>query len=31
MQKRGKNNCPMCRSPSVLAANRGEWLLPSQN
>ncbi|KXN82923.1 hypothetical protein AN958_02006 [Leucoagaricus sp. SymC.cos] len=29
MQKRGKANCPMCRSPSVLVANRSnvDWAL----
>ncbi|KAF9445266.1 hypothetical protein P691DRAFT_805921 [Macrolepiota fuliginosa MF-IS2] len=27
MQKQGKGNCPMCRAPSVLVANRGEWVV----
>ncbi|TFK37062.1 SPX domain-containing protein [Crucibulum laeve] len=29
MQKRGKGNCPMCRAPSVLVANRSnvDWAL----
>jgi hypothetical protein len=28
MQKQGEANCPMCRSPCLLTADRCEWFRP---